>query len=117
MSLDRRGNRLRHCRHPQSRSLTTDRTDFMADERTYLAEWSDESGLEVSFKLADREFAEEMAFVGQGENATSWIIYRADRYLWLCRIEDRARQGCEGSKEAVESVEEALARITIGTEA
>jgi len=101
----------------QSRSRTTGRTGFMADERTYLVEWGDEAGLEVSFKLAVTESAEEMAFVGYGEGITSWIIYRADGYVWLCRIEDQAAQGCEGSKEVVESVEEALARIIIDTEA
>lgn len=101
-----------------SRSLTTDRTGFMADEKTYLVEWGDETGLEVSFKQAVTvSDAEEMAFVGYGEGITSWIIYRADGYVWLCRIEDQARQGCEGSKEVVESVEEALAQIIVDTEA
>ncbi len=101
----------------QTRSPKTDRTGFMADEKAYLLEWGDEVGLEVSFKLAVTERAEEMASVGYGEGITSWIIYRADGYLWLCRIEDRATQDCEGSKESVDSIEEALARIIIDTEA
>lgn len=100
-----------------SRSLTTDRTGFLADEKAYLIEWGDETGLEVSFKQAVTESAEEMAFVGYGEGITSWIIYRADGYVWLCRIEDQARHGCEGSKEVVESVEEALAQIIVDAEA
>ena len=99
------------------RSLTTHCTGFLADERAYLVEWGDEAGLEVCFKQAVTSPAEEMAFVGYGEGITSWIIYRADGYVWLCRIDDQARQGCEGSKEVVESVEEALAQIIVDTEA
>ena len=46
-----------------------------------------------------------------------WTIYRAEGHLWLCCIGDRTEQGREGSKVAVASVEEALARIMIDTEA
>ena len=101
----------------KTRSVTTFRTDFMADERAYLAAWADVNGLEVSIKPAGADYAEEMAFVGYGEGIASWAIYRADGYHWLCHVEDRAGQDCEGSKVAVESVEEALAMITIDTEA
>jgi hypothetical protein len=45
------------------------------------------------------------------------IVYRADGHLWLCHVEDRAGQDCEGSKLAVESIEDALNRIIIDTEA
>jgi len=45
-----------------------------------------------------------------------WTIYRADRHLWLCRIEDRTEQGRESSKVAVESVRDALAQIMVDTE-
>jgi hypothetical protein len=101
----------------KTRFVTTVRTDFMADERTYLAAWADVNGLEVAIKPAGAGQAKEMAFVGYGEGIASWAIYRADGYLWLCRVEDRAGQDCEGLKVAVESVEEALAMITIDTEA
>ncbi len=99
------------------RAATTGRTDFMANERTHIIAWADENGLEVSIKPAGADHAEEMAFVGYGEGIASWIIYRADGHLWLCHVEDRAGQGCEGSKMAVESVEDALNRIIIDTEA
>jgi len=99
------------------RFITTDRTDFMADERIYLFAWGDENGLEVSIKLAGANYAQEMAFVGYGEGTASWIIYRTDGHLWLCHVEPRAGQGCEGSKMAVESMGDALDRIIIDTEA
>jgi len=58
-----------------------------------------------------------MAFVGYGEGIASWIIYHADGHLWLCHLKDRAGQGCEDSKMTVESVEDALNRIIVDTEA
>ena len=93
------------------------RPDFMADERIYLVAWGDENGLEVSIKPAGAAYAAEMAFVGYGEAIAPWTIYRADGHLWLCHVEARAGQGCEGSRMAVESIEDALDRIIIDTEA
>ncbi len=104
-------------------SLTTHRStisahiDFRADERACLVAWADKNGLEASIKPADAEHAEGMIFVGYGEGVVHWTIYRADGHLWLCRIEDRTEQGREGSKVAVTSVEDALARIMVDTEA
>jgi len=91
--------------------------DFRADERRRLVAWADENVLEVSIKPAGTAQAEGMIFVGYGEGVVHWTIYRADGHLWLCRIEDRTEQGREGSKVAVGSVEDALARIMVDTEA
>ena len=91
--------------------------DFRADERHRLVAWADKNGLEVSIKPTSAAHAEGMIFVGYGEGVVHWTIYRADGHLWLCRIEDRTEQGREGSKVAVGSVEDALARIMVDTEA
>ena len=91
--------------------------DFRADERRRVVAWADENGLEVSIRPAGAGQAEGMIFVGYGEGVVHWTIYRADGHLWLCRIEDRTEQGREGSKMMVESIEDALARIIVDTEA
>ena len=101
----------------RNRATTTDRTDFTADERAYLVAWGDENGLEVSIKPAVAGSSGETAFVGYGDGIVSWMIYRADGLLWLCHVEGQAEQGREGSKVAIEAVDEALARILIETEA
>ncbi len=92
-------------------------TDFRADKRRRLVAWADKNVLEVSIKPAGAGQAEGMIFVGYGEGVVHWTTYRADGHLWLCRIEDRTEQGREGSKVAVGSVEDALARIMTDTEA
>ncbi len=99
------------------RSVTADHTGFRTGERAQLVAWADENGLEVSIKPAGADHAEGMIFVGYGEGMAHWTIYRADGQLWLCSIEDRTEQGCEGSKVAVSSVEDALARIIADTTA
>jgi len=99
------------------RSITTGYIDFRAGERARLVAWGDESGLEVSITPAGAGHAEGMIFVGYGEGIASWTIYRADGQLWLCHVEDRTEQDREGSRVAVASVEDALARIIIDTEA
>lgn len=58
-----------------------------------------------------------MIVVDYGEDVAHWTIYCADGHLWLCSVEDRTERGREGSKVAVGSVEDALARIIIDTEA
>ena len=98
------------------RSAATGHIDFRADERRRLVVWADENGLEVSIKPAGAGQSEGMIFVGYGEGVVHWTIYRADGQLWLCRIEDRTERGREGSKVAVASVENALAKIMIDTE-
>lgn len=102
--------------HTANRIATADRADFIDAERAYLVAGCEENGLEVSIEPAGADLAGEMIFVGYGEGVASWIVHRADGILWLCRIEDRAGQVCEGSKVAVESVEEALASIIVDTE-
>ena len=99
------------------RSVTSDRAGFRADERASIVAWADENGLEVSIKPPCVDNAEGMIFVGYGDGIASWTIYRADGRLWLCRIEERTGQGCEGSKMVVASVEDALAQIIVDTEA
>ena len=91
--------------------------DFRADERRRLVAWADEHDLEVSIKPAGASQAEGMIFVGYGEGVVHWTIYRAEERLWLCCIGDQTELGREGSKVAVGSVEEALARIIVDTKA
>ena len=100
-----------HC------SAATGHVDFRADERRRLVAWADENALEVSIKPASTSQAEGMIFVGYGEGVVHWTIYRAEGHLWLCCIGDRTELGREGSKVAVGSVEEALARIIVDTKA
>ena len=100
-----------HC------SITADYQVFRAGERARLVAWGDENGLEVSINPANTGQVEGMICVGYGEGVASWTIYRADGQLWLCSIENRTEQGCEGLKVAVASIEDALARIIVDTEA
>jgi len=97
------------------RSVTADHTGFRIGERAHLVAWADENGLKVSIKPAGADHAEGMIFVGYGEGMAHWTIYRADGQLWFCSIEERTEQGREGSKVAVSSVEDALARIIADT--
>ena len=99
------------------RSVTADHTGFRAGERTRLVEWADETGLEVSIKPPGADGSGGMIFVGYGEGVAHWTIYRADGQLWLCSVGDRTDQGREGSKTAVPSLEDALARIIADTRA
>lgn len=99
------------------RPAPTDHIDFRIGERAGLMAWADENGLEVSITPAGANHAEGMIFVGYGEGVAHWTIYRADGHLWLCRLEDGTEQGREGSKAVVTSVEDALARIIVDTEA
>ena len=104
-------------------SLTTNRTattahiDFRADERAKLVAWADKHGLEASIQPADGVYPNGLIFVGYGEGVAHWTIYRADGHLWLCSVGDRTEQGREGATVAVQSFEDALARIIIDTEA
>ena len=93
------------------RPVMADHTGFRAGERARLVAWADENGLEVSIKPPGAEHAEGMIFVGYGEGVAHWTIFRADRHLWFCSIGDQTEQGREGSKAAVSSSEDALARI------
>ena len=99
------------------RSVTADHTGFRAGERTRLAAWADETGLEVSIKPTGADKAEGMIFVGYGDGVAHWTLYRADGQLWLCCVGDQTAQGREGWKVAVASVEDALARIIADTKA
>ncbi len=98
-------------------SAATGHVDFRADERRRLVAWADENTLEVSIKPASVSQSQGMIFVGYGEGVVHWTIYRAEGQLWLCCIGDRTEQGREGSKVAVASVEDALARIIVDTHA
>ena len=96
---------------------TTTHVDFRADERAKLVAWANNNGLEASIQPADGEHPNGLIFVGYGEGVAHWTIYRADGHLWLCSVGDRTEQGREGAKVAVESFEDALARIIVDTEA
>ncbi len=100
-----------------NRTATTAHIDFRADERAKLRAWADRNGLEVSIQPAAGEYPNGLIFVGYGEDVAHWTIYRADGHLWLCSVGDRTEQGREGAKVAVESFEDALARIILDTEA
>ncbi len=100
-----------------NRSATTEHVDFRADERARLVVWADKHGLAASIKPPGAENPDGIIFVGYGEGIAHWVIYRADGHLWLGRIEDQTERGREGSKIAVESVDDALARILLDTEA
>jgi len=103
-------------------SLTTNRratngpADFTAAELVRIVAWGDEHGLEVIIRLSGAAYPEDVAFVGYGEGIASWTVYRAQRHLWLRRIEGVAGHGCKGLTLAVVSVEEALAEIISDTE-
>ena len=99
------------------RTAATAHIDFRADELANLAKWAFKNELEAYIEPADGAHPNGMIFVGYGEGMVHWTIYRAEGNLWLCRIEDRTEQGREGSKMAVESVEDALAKIMVDTEA
>lgn len=73
-------------------------------EKSYLGSWGDTYGLEVIAGAA-------MAFVGLGNGVASWGIYRAAGRLWLSDLDHRGGRQFEGSKVAVERIEQATDHI------
>ncbi len=103
-------------------SVTADRTpivhgDLTEAERAHLVAWGDEHGLEVILKPSGTSRAAATVFIGYSDGIATWIIYRAEERLWLCDIDYPAGRQCEGSKVAVEHVEQATDRILADTEA
>ena len=100
-----------------NRSATTAHVDFRAEERAKLVAWADNNGLEASIQPAGGGHPNGLIFVGYGEGVAHWTIFRADGRLWLCSVGDRTEQGREGWKVPVDSLEDALERIIVDTEA
>ena len=100
----------------QSRSPTTDRTGFMADERAYLLEWGDEVGLEVSFKPATTEFARGDGIREATEKA-SRLGHLPRRRIPMAVPYKIGRRRLVKARKKRSSLDEALARIIIDTEA
>ena len=86
-------------------------TYFTAAELSYLALWSRANRLEVAVEAAGSDLADEVAYIGLGFSMTSWTIQRLMGQLWLSQVGDRMGRRCKGWTVAVNSVEEATARI------
>jgi len=88
-----------------------------ADEMDDLTIWGHAHGLEVVIDSAGEGFPVEVAYVGYGYGLASWTLHRGEGHLWLARIANRSGQPCENWLGTVSSVEEAIAKITLATEA
>ena len=86
-------------------------TYFTAAELNYLALWVSANRLEVAVEAAGSDLADEVAYIGLGFSMTSWTIQRPMWQLWLSQVGDRMGRRCKGWTVAVNSVEEATARI------
>ena len=96
------------------RSEPTVDMDFRVGKEAYCPASADENGLATFVKLAGAtDHADGIVDVRYGEGIASWNIYSANGHFCLYHIE----QGFEGSKPTVASVEDALARIIVTTEA
>ncbi len=87
-------------------------TYFTATELNYLALWVRANRLEVAVEAAGSDLADEVAYIGLGFNMTSWTLQRSMGQLWLSQVGDRMGRRCKGWTVAVNSVEEATARIS-----
>jgi hypothetical protein len=87
-------------------------TDFSTAESNYLALWGRANRLEVAVEAIGSDLADEVAYIGLGFGMTSWIIQRYVGQLSLSMVGDRAGRRCTGWTVAVNSVEEATARIS-----
>lgn len=90
---------------------------FTAVEVAGLVTWSDRHRLEVVMMPAGADFGDRIAVVGYGEGIPSWAIYRTAGFVWVDFIPDPSGQGFEGYTVEVASVEDAMARIIVETEA
>lgn len=86
-------------------------TDFTATELNHLASWGRANRLEVIVEALGSDLADEVAYIGLGFGMTSWVVQRSIGQLWLSLVGDRAGRRCTGWTVAVNSVEEATARI------
>lgn len=86
-------------------------TEFTAAEASHLASWGRANRLEVTVEALGSDLAGEAAYIGLGFGMTSWVVQRYLGQLWLSLAGDRAGRRCTGWTVAVNSVEEATARI------
>ena len=86
-------------------------TYFTASEVSHLALWIRANRLEIAVEAAGSDLADEVAYIGLGFSMTSWTIQRLMGQLWLSQVGDRMGRRCKGWTVAVNSVEEATARI------
>ena len=92
-------------------TTTVAETYFTATELNYLALWVRANRLEIAVEALSSDLADEVAYIGLGFNMTSWTIQRSMGQLWLSQVGDRMGRRCKGWTMAVNSVEEATARI------
>lgn len=92
-------------------TITATTTHFTAIELDYLALWVRANRLEVAVEVAGSDLADEVAYIGLGFSMTSWTIQRLMGQLCLSQVGDRMGRRCKGWTMAVNSVEEATARI------
>ncbi len=93
-------------------ATTVAATDFNATELNYLALWGHANRLEVAVEAIGSDLADEVAYIGLGFGMTSWTIQRYVGQLSLSLVGDRTGRRCIGWTVAVNSVEEATARIS-----
>ena len=92
-------------------TTTVAETYFTAIELSHLALWVRANRLEVAVETLSSDLADEVAYIGLGFSMTSWTIQRSMGQLWLSQVGDRMGRRCKGWTMAVDSVEEATARI------
>ena len=86
--------------------------DFTLAEIGLLTSWGRANGLEVAIEALGSDFADEVAYIGQGFGTVSWTIHRSNGHLWLSLVGDWAGRRRTGWTVAVGSVEQAMARIS-----
>lgn len=86
-------------------------TGFTATELNHLVSWGRANRLEVTVEAIGSDLAGEAAYIGLGFGMTSWVIQSYIGQLWLSLVGDQAGRRCTGWTMAVNSVEEATARI------
>ncbi len=92
-------------------SAITPAAEFTPVEVERMTSWGRASRLEVAVEALGSDCADEVAYIGQGFGAVSWIIHRSYGQLWLSQVGNWA--GCCRTSwtVAVISVEQATARI------
>ena len=93
-------------------SATSPAAEFTSMEVDLLTLWGRASRLEVVIESLGSDYLDEVAYIGQGFGAVSWIIHRSYGQLWCSLVGNWA--GCRhtGWTVAVGSVEQATARIS-----
>ena len=92
-------------------SAATSAAEFTPVEVDLMTSWGRASRLEVAVEALGSDCADEVAYIGQGFGAVSWTIHRSYGQLWLSLVGDWAGRHRAGWTVAVDSVEQATARI------